>query len=378
MTFETTTAPAADSAPISLDQAAERAIERRKAAEAAPAEAVEDTIQDASGPDDAGDDAAQESDAATQAADDNEGEPEEANADVDDAETEEPATPAIDPPQFWDADGKERFAKLSPEVQKEVLAYEKQRTAAVAVAMQKSTETQKAYGAKLQQLQAVSEQIGEVVDEGESSVRGWQDRMQQWEDWFVSDEAAELAQTDPDAYRAQESRHRQEQIAARRTVQQVQALKEKKEAAEKAAFAAYAAEQTRLLPELAPELADPKEGPARQEALRTYLTSKGLAPETVRGISALEAAIAYKAMRFDAVPNLDEVVRKAALYDRANAAAKTPPKPKQAQAGPTVAPTGQGQAQTSAEARFKQLSAKKSLSVDEATERAMLRRQIKR
>ena len=78
---------------------------------------------------------ATQSEADPQAADEVQAEPETANPTDEQASPPEPET-AIEAPQFWDAEGKEAFSKLSPASQKEVAAYEKQRTLAVAKAMQ--------------------------------------------------------------------------------------------------------------------------------------------------------------------------------------------------------------------------------------------------
>lgn len=343
MDVDTAPAPVADSAPLTIEQAvkAQQALRSKGATRVSEPVELEEPQPEAEAVEPA--EGETESEPFTQTEPDVEGEPEQANAEDDIEAPPEPET-AIEPPQFWDAEGKERFAKLSPASQKEVVEYEKQRTAAVAKAMQKAAETTKQSEAKLKQLQDAAERIGDYV-EAQSA------HMQAWEQWLGSPAAAELAQTNPTAYNAELARYDRE----KRDYEQVQADKAK---AEEVTFRTYIEEQRKLLPEVAPELADPKEGPARMKDTMTYLSQRGIPPEQVRGISALEASIAYKAM----------------LWDRAQAKAKEQPKPKPKPAGPTAPASGQGVRASSSEARIKQLNSKHSLSVDEAIELRRLKR----
>ncbi len=140
MDLDTASAPVVDSAPLSI----EAAVKHQQTLRAKGATRVEDPEPEQQAETEASEpvEADTESDHLTQDDQDVEGEPLEANAEDDNEAPPEPVT-AIEPPQFWDAEGKERFAKLSPASQKEVVEYEKQRTAAVAKAMQKAAETTK-------------------------------------------------------------------------------------------------------------------------------------------------------------------------------------------------------------------------------------------
>lgn len=341
MDLDTAPAPVADSAPLSI----EAAVKHQQTLRAKGATRVEDPIE----PEEPTAEAVEpaegdiESDHLTQDDQDVEGEPLEANAEDDNEAPPEPVT-AIEPPQFWDAEGKERFAKLSPASQKEVVEYEKQRTAAVAKAMQKAAETTKQSEAKLKQLQEAAEGIGEYVSSQTA-------HMQAWETWLGSSAAQELAETNPNAYNAELARYDRE----KRSYETVLAQKAE---AEKLTFQTYFEEQRKLLPEVAPELADPKEGPQRMQETMTYLSQRGVPVEQVRGISAVEASIAYKAM----------------LWDKAQAKAKELPKPKPKPAGPTAPASGQGVRASSSEARIKQLNSMHSLTVEQAIELRRLKR----
>jgi len=283
------------------------------------------------------------SDADTQAADDGQGEPLEANPGAEDAGPPEPLEAAIEPPQFWDAEGKERFAKLSPASQKEVVEYEKQRTAAVAKAMQKSTEAAKAAEAKHQQLREIVDRFGESEEPADA-------RMKQWDEWFAR-EGVELARTNPAAFVAEQARYQ----AEKREVDQVRAAKAE---AERALYSEHIKEQNRLLPELAPELADPKEGKQRFADTLNYARELGYDADQLRWITARDLSVAHKAM----------------LWDRAQARAKEAPKPKPKPAGPNAAPAGQGQKASSSDAQLRALQSKKSLSQEEFMEMRRLQR----
>ena len=341
MDLDTASAPVVDSAPLSI----EAAVKHQQTLRAKGATRVEDPEPEEQPETEAREpvEGDTESDLLPQADQDVEGEPEQANAEDDNAAPPEPET-AIEPPQFWDAEGKERFAKLSPASQKEVVEYEKQRTAAVAKAMQKAAETTKQSEAKLKQLQEAAERIGDYVDAQSA-------HMQAWEQWLESDAAQELAVTNSTAYNAELARYDRE----KREYEKVLASKAE---AEQVTYRTFIEEQRKLLPEIAPELADPKEGPQRMKDTMTYLGQRGIPAEQVRGISALEASIAYKAM----------------LWDRAQAKAKEQPKPKPKPAGPTAPAAGQGVRASSSETRIKQLNSMHSLTVEQAMELRRLKR----
>jgi len=339
MDLDTAPAPVAESATLSI----EAAVKHQQTLRAKGATRVEDPEPEAETEAREPVEADTESDPFTQADQDVEGEPEQANAEDDNEAPPEPVT-AIEAPQFWDAAGRERFAKLSPASQKEVVEYEKQRTAAVAKAMQKAAETTKHSEAKLRQLAEAAERIGEYV-EAQSG------HMQDWENWLGSSAAQELAVTNPTAYNAELARYDRE----KRDFEKVQADKAK---AEEVTFSTYVEEQRRLLPQVAPELADPKEGPARLRETTNYLLELGIPLKQVQGAAAIEALLAYKAM----------------LYDKAMLKAKEAPKPKPKPAGPTAPASGQGVRASSSEARIKALNSMHSLSIEQAMELRRLKR----
>jgi hypothetical protein len=380
MTLETATAPApvADNAPLTADQHSALLVEKamppkreRAKPPAAEPEQVEEITEDTSATDaaeDAGEvEDTQDTEAAPQADEGAEDEPTEANVDGDESDQAEPAPPAIEPPKFWDAEGKESFAKLPAAAQQAVLKYEEQRTKAVAKAMQKSAEVQKVYEAKQQQLLDTATRIEEqYIDPAVS-------RMKEWDAYFASDEADELAQTNPAEYLRLQNAHRRE----KRELDEAVAAKTK---AERTAFAEFVAEQARLIPELVPELADEKEGPKRKAELFAYLRdTHGFPPERLQGLSAKEAQIAWKAKQFDNVKDFAGLVRDAEAYRKSMKLAEKAPQPKpKPNAGPTVPSTGQGQRLSSSETRFKTLNSKQNLSAAEHSELMQLKAKLRK
>lgn len=326
----------------------------------------------------------EDSEAAPQAADDGEGAPETDTPDAGEAQDNDPDPgPKLDPPARWEAEDKALFATLPRKAQETILAREKLQQAEVTKAQQKSADVAKTFETRLQHLNAVAETIGQYVDTGTAKMQYWQDRMSKWDDWFASEEAAQMAQEDEPSYRANVALHRKEIAKANqdgRTLEKAKADKAKAEAAE---FAAYTQEQGRLMSELIPELADEKEGPKLRSDLIEYLKKDGFEAPLLKRISAKEARIAFKAKKHDDLEakyadtgGLAALVRDAELYRKSVKAVKNPPAPKQPKAGPSSPAAGQGQTPSSSEARLKQLSAKKNPSMAEMAELMKLERKL--
>lgn len=369
MTLDTQAAPAsaADTGPLTIDQAVERQMARKAAppVEQEPVPGAE-TVESPEGAGEAVVETEENSEAAPQAADDGEEAPETDTLEAEQVQEPDTATPKLDPPARWDAKGKELFATLPVEAKDYILGREKLQQAEITKAQQKSAEVTKTFETRIQHLESVASSIGEhYVDPGLV-------RMKEWDDWFASPEADELAQANPAEYLQQQNRFRRE----KRSLDDAIAAKSK---AETQAFQAYAQEQARLIPELIPELADEVEGPKRKSELFTYLRSEGFDPERIRGISAKEAQIGWKAKKLDQLGDIDALIRDAELYRKSVKLATKPPPPKpKVHAGPSAPAAGQGQTPSSSEARFKALSAKKSLTIDEAAEKAELRQKLRK
>ena len=241
-----------------------------------------------------------------------EGEPEGEIAESDETEEAEEAEPAsaIEPPRFWDADKKELFRALSPELQAYVVAKEGERDKATSVVIQKASEKAKAIDAETSKLGAISAHLDKLLPTAEQTFES------RWKnvDWnkVVDEYGAEAALKLRNDFEREQS-----------TVQQLTAAKAEVDGIQTAKFVS---DRFETLKTVAPELTEDGKGPERQLELVKYLSGFGVNPDIIiKRASAQELAIGYKAM----------------LYDRAQAKAKTAataPKPAPV-AKPNVRPT---------------------------------------
>lgn len=381
MTLETQTAPAvaADNSPLSIDQAAEiiaaksapaPAPKRAKApvepVEPVTEETVEETEESPEGEGEPVTEDAEDSEADTQAADEGEEAPDTDTLDAEQEQATDPAEPKLEAPARWEAEDKALFATLPKKAQETILKREKLQQAEVTKAQQKSAETVKAFETRITHLNDLATRIGEQY------VEPAQSRMQEWQDWFSSSDAQELARTNPGAFLEQQTIYNAER-------QELAKAMSAKSAAERQAFKEFAEEQARLIPELIPEFADEVEGPKRKTELATYLRDNGFEPDRISGISAKEAQIAWKARKFDSVKDFDALVRDAEAYRKSMKLAKTAPQPKpKTPAGPSAPATGQGQRLSSSEAQLKKLEAKQHWSAEDHTTYQLLKSKLRK
>lgn len=249
-----------------------------------------------------------EADASTAEDDDDQGDPTEASAeDGEDAEKDEPDQPAIDPPQFLDATERETFKALPRAAQELILKHDK---SLVADYTRKTQETAK----QRKTLETRLEKIGEVLTEREQSLQEWDEV-----DWVEL--AGRVTAEEFNRYKAQMEKERREYSVLRNTKleQEAENLREHNET------------ELRALAEIAPELADPKEGPKRRGELIAYLRdNEGFELDRLRWISAKELAIAADARKWRE--------HQASLKAQKAAPPKLKPKPDAKSAGKIVKP----------------------------------------
>jgi hypothetical protein len=374
-----------DTGALTIDQA----VNRQMKALQPPAEETSDEPvpgTKTAGPEGAGEpvEATDEnSEAGTQPADDGEGAPATDTPDAGTAQATDPVKGTLEPPARWDAEGKTWFATLPAKQQEYLLNREKQQQAEVTKAQQKSAETAKLFETRIKHLEGKAQVIGEYVESGQARMDYCSKRMTEWDDWFASDAAAEMAQTDEASYRANVARHRKEIAQANQDNRKLTKAKADKAAAEGTAFTAFVEEQARLMTEMIPDFADEKEGPKRKSELSTYLREQGFEPDDIAGISAKEAKIGWSARKFNDLEKryadsggIDALVRDAELYRKSVKAVKNPPPPKPKPAGPSAPAGGQGQTSSSDEARYKALNAKKNWSSDDHVEAMRLKAKL--
>ncbi|TAL08062.1 MAG: hypothetical protein EPO02_13805 [Nitrospirae bacterium] len=260
-----------------------------------------------------------------------------------------PQLEAIKPPQFWSAEEKEIFNKAPRELQEVFLRNEQLRVTATSKAIQEASEKRKIADAEWQKLTQYTQYLNQTLSD---NAKTFADR---WEnvDWkgvvdqYGAEEAAKLRFT------MEEERDKlQRTVAAKKQVEALQ-------------FSKFVETETAKLPELAPDLADPKQGLERRRALGSWLLEQGsphgVTPELLSNLSAFETSIAYDAMRWR---NAQAKAKELAKQPKETAA------PQQRQ---TVRPTAAPNRGTHQSARLAFLLRKSSLTTDEGAELLNLR-----
>lgn len=291
-----------DSGPLTVEQAVESLLPQPtpEVAPEAPVEAAEspEPIE------------AEETPAETA-----EGEPEEA-AEGEEEAVEEVAEP-LEAPKYWSQDAKAKFAALDPDLQAVVLSQEGPREEAAAKAKTQAAEAIQAAEKEVAGVQKLAEQLASFLPE---AVKVFKDKWEEvdWEAYAAEDPTA--AFQDRLKYEAQQ-KHLQSLAAATQE-------------AERQAHQAFLKEESAKLPEIAPDLADPIEGPARRTEVAKFLLTQGVAPEQLQTISAVEMALAYDAMRYRtakqglaAAPKPKPVAPKPVIAKAAAAVASSPTRP---------------------------------------------------
>lgn len=266
-------------------------------------------------------------------------------------EQEEKTLPAIEPPKFWDAEAKKRFSELPRDVQEIVSKNEQLGVTATAKSLEGAATARKAAEAEASKLAAYTGELDKLIPQAKST---FQSRWGNGEiDWakVAEQHGVEHAFTLKNQYE-QESKTLQQLETAKDVVEQQQ-------------FAKFVEAEAAKLPELVPDLVDPKEGPKRREALTKFLIDTGIPKDRIPYVTATEASVAYDAMRW----------REAQAQAKAKIASPVTPKPAAVTARPTVKPTAVPSNRNPQSARIQTLNRKPSLTIDEAVELANLKEQ---
>lgn len=224
------------------------------------------------------------------------------------AEAEPEAVAPAEPPKYWSQDAKAKFAELPPELQAVVLQQEGPREEAAAKVKAEAAEKSQRAEAEMAKVAQLAELIAPRVEQWTKTFQSrWGDTEPDWQatlEHLISTQGEAVAPAElmrlQTAYQAERKQLAEAHQAA------AAAQHEAREAQVKSEFAKLA--------EIAPELADPKEGPAKRTEVAQYLVTAGVSPEAVQNISATEMVLARKAM----------------LWDQAQAQLKAAPKPKPA------------------------------------------------
>jgi hypothetical protein len=195
---------------------------------------------------------------------------------------EEDADGEIAAPHSWDAEAKARFAELPRDVQELIAAREKARDRAVARAHEDAARARKQAQAEGQAWAQRTEVLDQLLPQARQTFASR---------WGATDWDATLEAYGPE----QTLRLRQEEAAEAEELQRLEAAQQESSTAEDRRYLAH---QEEALQALAPDLADPREGAARRQALGVFLLQAGADPNELRTISALETSLAYDAMRW--------------------------------------------------------------------------------
>lgn len=197
----------------------------------------------------------------------------------------EPERPAIEPPHFWSADAKARFAELPYELQLVVQENEKAGSKATTQKLEEAALAKKAAEAKAEVLSSLAERIEAAAQQAEAT---FADR------WAGMDQAAwlKLSRDNPQQYIQLKAQYEAEQDA-------VQRAQTAKGAAEQVKRESWRAQQIEALKTLQPELVDPVKGAENLSVLGAYLLKQGATEQDLPNIGALEMSVAWKAMKYD-------------------------------------------------------------------------------
>jgi hypothetical protein len=255
------------------------------------------------------------------------------NAETEDAEgeAEEAELPAIEPPRFWDAEAKKRFGELPPDLQELVLAKETERDKATAKSIEEAALKRKAAEGEASRIAQLNGVLDKLLPQAIETFKSrWQGV-----DWNAV----------VDQYGAEQAlKLRNDFEREQGVVQQLQAAKDE---AEQVQFSRFVEAETAKLPEMVPDLVDPKLGPERRAALGKFLIETGIPAENLKRISALETSIAYDAMRW----------RQAQAKAKVQAATPSTPAKTATPARPSVKPTAAANRGSPQIARIKALEA---------------------
>jgi len=321
-------AKAANGGALSVDQAVARLGESPKkknvdeAEEAAPAEV---TLRQAQGEE--GEDALRQAQG-------------EEAPDGDDAEEADDAEDAeLEPPKFWDAKSKERFAELPRDLQQIVLAKENERNQATARALQESAERRKTAEAEAARFKSAADNLARISGEAENNFQNRWSNL----DWrkAIEQHGAEGAL--------------KPQLEMQAEQRGLQLLSAAKELTDRLSHARFVQEQEALIPEFAPDLVGHDEGKARREELGRFLLGLGVPTARIPHLSALEAGLAYDAMQW----------RNGKA--KAGALLKAPQQSASPKRMP-VKPVGSAARGSAHHNRITHLSNKRELTIDEAVE----------
>jgi hypothetical protein len=199
--------------------------------------------------------------------------PEEASA------GEEQTEENIDPPASWDAEAKEKWAKLPPDVREIISHREAERERAINTRLQETAELRKKYEAEeaqtLQYRQAYEQRLTHYAKQLEANI------PDEFRAITSAVELQRLAERDPAA--AQRFMIWRETAAS--TLRELDALEQQKAAHYQQSVEKTLAREAEALVEKWPEVADPVKGPVIKDEISSTLKGFGFTDSEISGIS---------------------------------------------------------------------------------------------
>lgn len=240
-----------------------------------------------------------------------EAEPEEGEAEL----------PPIAAPQSWDAEAKAEFEALPRKAQEIVAKRETDRDKVVQRSIQETADARKLAEAKTAEAQQVANIKGFLDQVVPQLAHAFQNK---WADWTPAHQA-ELARTDPAGYVARKAAFEAEAAEVGR-------LNAVNQQAQQVAHQQFLAAETEKLKTAEPALFDPKEGPARRQALVHYMVAEKVPADQIPLLDANTLRLGYKAYLWD---QSQAKARSAAQPARTPAPAAAPVRPAAAQPAPS-------------------------------------------
>lgn len=260
-----------------------------------------------------------------------------------DAEADEAELPAIEPPRFWDAEAKARFGELPRDIQELLSQNEDRSVKATSKSLQEAAEARKAAEFEASNLTALRAQMDKHIETAKTRFKS------KWEnvDWNAT----------IDQYGAEQALKFKNEFEA----DQAAIVQAERDAtvAKRTDLANFTAREMAKLPELAPDLVDPKTAPQRFEAIGKALRSANYNDEQIQWLDAFQVAAMNDALKWREA-NAKAKAQIGLPKTAAKPAAIVKPTVK-----PTAAPTRAGSPQ---QARIQALSRKPSLTTDELVE----------
>ncbi len=185
-------------------------------------------------------------------------------------ETEEEEATSIRPPESWDEAAQARFRDLPADIQALIAEREGERERATGQAMQEAAEAMQ-----------MAEALDHLLPQAAQTFAGKWDQV----DW------AAWAQADPQA-----AFHGRMQFEAEQA--ELHQLVAAQAQAQAVSHRHFVAGEAARLKAIAPELADPKAGPQRRQAVASFLVDLGATDDQLANLTAEEASLAYDALQW--------------------------------------------------------------------------------